>query len=126
MSLNSSSAEPPARIRLENANSGDESAAIRIINEEAFGGCEEADLVDNLRGGDHVLLSLVAEVDGLAVGHILFSRMWIHASSGRTTAVALAPMAVVPGHQRKGIGTLLVQCGLERLRAQQEEIVIVV
>jgi putative acetyltransferase len=97
-----------------------------LVNQAAFGGLEEADLVDNLRGGEHALISLVAELDARVVGHILFSRMWIDTPSGRASAVALAPMAVIPGHQRQGIGALLVQRGLEILRAQGEEIVIVV
>lgn len=126
MSLSSLSADSCVRVREEIAGSGDDCAAIRFVNEEAFGSPEEADLVDNLRTSGLVLVSLVAEVEVRLVGPILFSRMWIDAPSGRIPVVALAPMAVVPEQQRRGVGTLLVQCGVEKLREQKEEVVIVV
>ena len=100
--------------------------AIRAVNEAAFGGREEADLVEALRADGTVLLSLVAEVDGQVVGHVLFGRMSIETPSGDVPAVALAPMAVVPGHQRQGIGRQLIPAGLDQLRSRGEQIVIVV
>jgi putative acetyltransferase len=126
MSLKSSSADSSVRIRVENTESIDERATIRAVNEAAFGGSDEADLVDRLRGDDHALLSLVAELESGVVGHIMFSRMWINASSVLVSAVALAPVAVLPGHQGKGIGSLLIRHGLELLRGRGERIVIVV
>lgn len=126
MSLKSSAANPSVFIRIENIKSVDERAAIRAVNEAAFDGSDEADLVDKLRGDENALISLVAEVESSVVGHIMFSRMWINTSSGLVSAVALAPVAVLPGHQRKGIGGLLVQHGLEFLRGRGERIVIVV
>jgi putative acetyltransferase len=87
---------------------------------------DEADLVDKLRAGEHVLISLVAELDGSIVGHIMFSRIWINTPQELVSAVALAPVAVLPEHQREGIGGLLVQRGLELLRGRGERIVIVV
>lgn len=112
-------------VRMENARSAGERAAIRAVHAAAFGGIEEADLVDQLRAAEHALLSLVAEADGGIAGHILFSRMWIHTSQGLVSAVALAPLAVRPEYQRKGIGGLLVRRGLELLRDRGERIVIV-
>ncbi len=44
-------------------------AAIWHANQAAFEGNAEADLVDALRDGGFVVLSLVAEVDGKVVGH---------------------------------------------------------
>ena len=125
-SLKSSSADSSVRIRVENPESIDDRASIRAVNEAAFGGSDEADLVDHLRGDDHVLLSLVAEFESVIVAHILFSRMWINTSSRLVPAVALAPVAVLPTHQRKGIGSLLIRHGLELLRGRDERIVIVV
>jgi putative acetyltransferase len=72
------------------------------------------------------LVSLVAEIDGVIVGHIMFSRMWISTRYGLLPAVALAPMAVLPEHQRKGIGQSLVRYGFHILRDRRESIVIVV
>jgi putative acetyltransferase len=73
-----------------------------------------------------VLASHVAELDKRIVGHILFSRMTIQTTRGPVSAVALAPMAVLPEHQRQGIGGKLIRHGLERLRTRGEQIVIVV
>src|SRR5688500_12949132 len=113
-------------IRMEDAHDPEELAAIREVNEAAFGGSDEADLVDNIRVGEHQLLSLVAEVERRVVGHLLFSRMWVESLSDTTEAVALAPVAVLPDHQRKGIGSSLIQEGLQLLRRKGERIVIVV
>jgi putative acetyltransferase len=99
---------------------------IRQVNETAFGGAEEADLVDSLRTGGFVLLSLVAELERRIVGHILFSRMSIETPTGAVPAVALAPMAVLPPYQRRGIGARLIGYGLVSLRGLGERIVIVV
>jgi putative acetyltransferase len=98
---------------------------IRAVNQAAFGGCEEANLIDKLRG-DQALLSLVAECESGIVGHILFSRIWIVTSPEWLPTVALAPVAVLPEHQRRGIGRRLIVLGLELLREQGERIVIVV
>jgi putative acetyltransferase len=52
--------------------------------------------------------------------------MWIDTANRFIPAVALAPMAVLPAYQRQGIGGRLIRDGLERLRRQGEEIVVVV
>jgi putative acetyltransferase len=100
-------------------------AAIRFVNEQAFGRREEADLVDRLRVERVVLASFVAEAQGQLVGHILFSRISIEMAGGSVPAVALAPLAVLPKLQRQGIGNILVSHGLDWLRGGIEEIVLV-
>jgi putative acetyltransferase len=52
--------------------------------------------------------------------------MWIKTTSGLVSAVALAPVAVLPERQHKGIGRRLIEHGLALLRSQGEQIVIVV
>lgn len=99
---------------------------IHQVNEAAFGSSDEANLVDALRADGVVLLSLVAELDGRVVGHILFSRMSIETPTGAVPAVALAPMAVLPPFQRQGIGGRLIRHGLAVLLGLDERIVIVV
>jgi putative acetyltransferase len=127
MSVESLSADDSVNIRVEDSDSFEERSVIRTIHEAAFGGPDEADLVDRLRADGHALISLVAELDTGLVGHILFSRMWIRSQTGAlVSAVALAPVAVLPEHQRRGIGGRLVRYGLELLRGRGEKIAIVV
>jgi len=125
MSWNSSSADIEVHIRTENIENPAELRAIRTVNQAAFGDAEEADLVDKLRGDGSALVSLVAERESTIIGHVLFSRMWIDTAPELVCAVALAPVAVVPEHQRSGIGQRLIDQGLDLLRARGERIVIV-
>lgn len=100
-------------------------AAIFEVNRLAFGQEAEAALVDALRDGGFVRLSLVAEVQRQVVGHILFSRLPIRTESGLVEALSLAPMAVVAAQQRRGIGAALVQAGLRTCREAGHSIVVV-
>ncbi len=106
--------------------SSEERGAIRSIHEAAFERPDEADLVGRLHDEGVVLASLVAELEERMVGHILFSRMWIETDTGTVSAVALAPLAVLPEQQRQGIGGRLIRHGLHRLRGRGEQTVIVV
>jgi putative acetyltransferase len=92
-------------------------AGIRHVNEQAFDGPAEADLVDLLRTRGKVVLSLVAAQDDRIVGHILFSPVMIE-SDGKldASAAGLAPMAVLPELQKQGVGSRLVKHGLEQCR----------
>jgi len=108
-------------IRREHA---DDEGAVRVVNEAAFGRSAEADLVDRLRCDGAVLASFVAEQQRLVVGHILFSRTVIEAAEPMLS-VALAPMAVLPAHQHRGIGGRLVGVGLDWLRTHGERSVLV-
>ena len=109
-------------IRCEKA---DDRPTVRSVNLAAFGQLSEADLVDRLQKEGVVLLSLLAVVGRNIVGHIVFSRMWIDTAKGSIPAVALAPMAVLPGHQRQGVGGRLIRSGLDWLRDRGEQIAIV-
>jgi putative acetyltransferase len=97
--------------------------AIRNLNLTAFDNGPEATLVDKLRAVCKDYLSFVATEDDTVVGHILFTPATIVGSN--TLGMGLAPMAVLPSHQRRGIGTRLVQHGLEYLRQSKCPFVIV-
>jgi putative acetyltransferase len=82
----------------------------------AFGREPEARLVDLLREEPGYGPSLVAETDGLATGHVLFSRATIACEDGRERAVAnLAPVGVLPSDQRQGIGSRLIRRAMSDL-----------
>jgi putative acetyltransferase len=101
---------------------------IRDIVAHAFGQRAEADLVDRLRADGDALISLVAVAEnGELVGHILFSRLPIEGAKGRVTeAAALAPLAVRPEHQGKGVGSALAKAGIRACTAHGLGAVIVV
>ncbi|MGE3316510.1 MAG: GNAT family N-acetyltransferase [Planctomycetaceae bacterium] len=99
--------------------------AIRVVNRRAFGGDDEPRLVDALRDGGYSRVSLVAVQNDRVVGHILFSTLPIVTETGVVPALSLAPMAVEPERQRRGIGSQLVRSGLEACRSAGHRIVIV-
>ncbi|MFN8417486.1 MAG: N-acetyltransferase [Cytophagaceae bacterium] len=91
-------------------------AEVYELNRLAFEQDGEAKLVDALRKNSDVFipeLSIVAVMNNAIVGHILFTKIKIQEEQGATyESLALAPMAVLPEFQKQGIGTQLVQNGL--------------
>lgn len=106
-------------IRIRAERSGDQKT-IDQINDAAFNGDNESRLIDAIRNSELFVpeLSLVAEADGELIGHILFSIVTIKSGENDVPTLALAPMAVVPEHQNKGVGSLLVEEGLKRAKDQ--------
>jgi putative acetyltransferase len=102
-----------------------DASAIRAVNEQAFGQPAEADLVDALRRSCADRLSLVAEENGVVVGHILFTPTVVESAGRQVVGMGLAPMAVLPERQRQGIGSALVERGLAALRIRGCPLVIV-
>ena len=97
------------QVRPERPN---EVAALRTVNERAFGTAGEATLVEGLRARDKAAISLVAHDGDQVVGHILFSPVTVTSAPPSFRGVGLAPMSVVPERQHMGIGSLLVHAGL--------------
>lgn len=83
------------------------------INQEAFDGVEEANLVNVLRDSGCPRISLVAEMDQQVVGYILFTPVTLSGNKTDLKLIGLAPMAVAKNYQRKGIGSKLVEAGLQ-------------
>lgn len=100
--------------------------AVYQVNELAFGGPAEADLVDRLRAIADPQISLVAVKDGQIVGHIFFSPVSIEISDAGSIALGLAPMAVLPEYQKLGIGSQLVREGLKACQRIDCNVVVVV
>jgi putative acetyltransferase len=92
--------------------------AVRAVNLAAFETPAEADVVDAMRDAAGYLpeLSLVAEVDGEVVGHALFCEVTAGDGADAVTGLSLGPIAVQPALQRQGIGTGLIQTGLDKAR----------
>ena len=102
-----------------------DAATIREINLAAFPTAGEADLVEALRDDPGAWLdglSLLAETpDGTPAGYALLTRC--HVDGHR--ALALAPCAVVPAHQRTGAGSAAVRAALEAAGERGENLVLV-
>ena len=94
---------------------------------EAFETGAEAWLVDNLRENPDFIpeLSFVAECDGQIVGYILFFPIKIISKQDHHNSLALAPIAVTPKYQRKGVGKAMVEHGLTKARHSDFDSVIV-
>jgi len=94
--------------------------AIEHLLVEAFGGDDEARLVRAMRADDDLAVGLVAEADGRIAGYLALSPM-----QAPTGALGLAPVAVTPELQRRGIGSALIQFALVHARALDASIIFV-
>jgi putative acetyltransferase len=121
--LTSAPSQIPGRVRIRSEHPADV-AAVRAVNDLAFGQSTEGEIVDRLRVACPERLSFVAEDEDI-VGHILFTPATVSSPEGPVTGMGLAPMAVVPERQRQGIGSALVEHGLEFLRSRGCPFVIV-
>ena len=95
------------------------------VHAEAFGRPDEAAVVDRVRDAGAALVALVAECGGEVVGHVLFSPVTIPGIAAGPPPLGLAPLAVLPAHQGRGIGSLLTWAGLDRARAAGAPAVVV-
>ena len=95
---------------------------IAEIHRSAFKGEVETRLVSALRASDAWLppLSLVAEVDGQVVGHVVCTRAHV----GETPALGLGPVGVDPAVQESGVGSALMHAVLGAADALDEPVVV--
>lgn len=102
--------------------------AIAEVNDLAFGQPNEGKLIENLRKNQKFVpeLSLVAEVNGKIVGHILFFPIKIKSAGGKgKDTISLAPLAVLPDFQNQGIGGELIKEGLKACQKNGYDSVVV-
>lgn len=100
-------------IRAEQAN---DIPAIRKVNLAAFPGPDEANLVEKLRTHHSFIFSFVAVLDGEVSGHIVFSPVTLVPEINTLRGAGLAPVAVLPQFQRKGIGTKMILHGIDQCK----------
>ena len=86
-------------------------ANITTVHNQAFDGLDEGKIVKNLRKNDNLTISLVAEANGKIIGHIAYSP--IYSKNKEIIGIGLAPVAVLPSHQKQGIGSRLIDKGNE-------------
>ena len=101
----------------------DDIAAVREVNRRAFEQEQESNIIDGLRMNRAALFSLVATASERVTGHIISSPVTI---AGNVKGAALGPMAVLPEHQRQGIGIRLIEAGNRKIKDGGYPFIIVV
>jgi putative acetyltransferase len=102
-------------IRLETVS---DRKAIHALVAAAFGQPDEADLVERLRDAGALSVSVVATVSDVVVAHACASPMAACEDDGLAGVFALAPVSVLPDAQGQGLGTLVTQAVIDRMRAR--------
>ena len=110
-------------IRPERAS---EANAIFRVQLAAFGKEPEARIVERMRGTDRFVrdLSLVAEIAGALVGHVLVTYTDLATEAKTTRIPLLGPLGVLPEHQGAGVGSALMRAALAAVDARGEPLVV--
>jgi putative acetyltransferase len=111
-------------VRAETADDHDD---IRRINDEAFGETVESRLIDMIRASDRFVpeLSLVAVSRGQSLGHVISSYVDLISVPGRRQVLQVGPLAVLPAHQRRGIGAALMEETIRIAEARGEPLLLI-
>jgi putative acetyltransferase len=99
-------------VNIREAAKSDHAAISRLVT-AAFGRSDEAVIVDRVRAAGEAFIEFIAEIDSELVGHVLFNRMQ---SEPAMSVVGLAPLAVAPQFQGRGVGSDLTRRGLDACR----------
>jgi putative acetyltransferase len=98
---------------------------IDALLREAFGRDDESELVSRLRQDGVIGAALVAEADGKIIGHLVLSRLPTQMDGRPVRTLALAPMAVRPQHQRRRVGSRLIEAAIADAKRIGTEAIIV-
>ena len=103
-----------------------EADAIYRVQLAAFGKEPEARIVELMRGTDRFVpdLSLVAEVGGELVGHVLVTYTDLVTDDETARVPLLGPIGVLPERQGVGVGSALVRAALAAVDARGDPIVV--
>jgi GNAT superfamily N-acetyltransferase len=100
-----------SHVKIRVRGPADDEAILRL-NDLAFAGQYESQLVNDLRAANLAAVELTAVEQTAIVSHILFSELDVTHGQKPVRALALAPMSAQPDRQRHGIGSTLVRAGL--------------
>lgn len=95
----------------------DDATAVTAVLTAAFGGETEAELLRRMQAAGETLLALVAEDGDAVVGVIAFAQGEVRRGEESRAVAWLVPLGVAPHMRQQGIGTALVEAGLERCRS---------
>ena len=102
----------PENFAVRKADPGDTDAILSVVR-SAFPSDEEANIVKSLKDNKKLQISLVATLNNEVVGYIAFSSVDLIGSDEQYVGLGLAPVAVIPQHQSKGVGSKLIKESLQ-------------
>lgn len=114
-----------ARVRIRRESPAD-AIGVRRLLKAAFDTPAEARLAERLRAEAPTYFALVAMSGGRTVGYVAFTAVSLKPAESPARVAGLAPMAVLPGHQRQGIGRQLVETGIARCWVEAYDAIVVV
>ncbi|MCT8268119.1 N-acetyltransferase [Afifella sp. JA880] len=112
-----------SELQIRDQNEADRTAVKEVVRQaflhKPYAAGTEAFIIDALWTRGMATIALVAEADGRILGQAAFSPVTITGSDGQVTTGwhGLGPIAVLPEVQKKGVGSVLMEVGLTKLRA---------